>query len=77
MENQKRICVAICFGSSNHFTGLLCHAMQYFRAPTHLTVCGSKSASTNKQLHGEASSSPPLTSSFHGAYIFTGNKVQH
>ena len=22
MENQKRICVAICFGSSNHFTGL-------------------------------------------------------
>ena len=23
MENQKWICVAICFGSSNHFTGLL------------------------------------------------------
>ena len=22
MENQKRICVAICFRSSNHFTGL-------------------------------------------------------
>ena len=22
MENQKKICVAICFGSSNHFTGL-------------------------------------------------------
>ena len=25
MENQKRICVAICFGSSNHFTGLQVH----------------------------------------------------
>ena len=23
MENQKRICVAICFGSSNHFTRLI------------------------------------------------------
>ena len=23
MENQKRLCVAICFGSSNHFTGLI------------------------------------------------------
>ena len=23
MENQKRICVAICFGCSSHFTGLI------------------------------------------------------
>ena len=30
MENQKRICVAICFGSSNHFTGL--YKMSYKRA---------------------------------------------
>ena len=34
MKNQKRICVAICFGSSNNFTGLqVCLFVLNFNVP--------------------------------------------